>query len=46
MKKVYEAPVVCKIEFDVEEALMVSVIDPPGGGSGGGTEIGGEIPLW
>ena len=44
MKKVYEAPIVSKIEFDVEEALMVSVIDPPS--QGGGTEIGTEIPLW
>ena len=44
MKKFYEAPEVCKIEFDVEEALMASVI--PGSGTPG-TEIGdGEVPLW
>jgi hypothetical protein len=43
MKKIYEAPEVCKIEFDVEEALMASVIP----GSGTGTEIGGgAVDLW
>ncbi len=44
MKKFYEAPEVCKIEFDVEEALMASVI--PGSGTPG-TEIGGgAVDLW
>lgn len=44
MKKIYEAPEVCKIEFDVEEALMASVIQAP---SGEGTEIGDKIAdLW
>ncbi len=44
MKKFYEAPEVCKIEFDVEEALMASVIE----GSGApGTEIGKDkVDLW
>ena len=46
MKKTYETPDLCEIDFDLTEELLVSVIDPPGGGSGGGTEIGGEIPLW
>ena len=45
MKKTYEAPELCEIDFDLAEELLVSVIDPPGGGSGG-TEIGTEIPLW
>ncbi len=44
MKKIYEAPEVCKVEFDVEEALMASVI--PGSGASG-TEIGnGKVDLW
>ena len=44
MKKIYEAPEVCKIEFDVEEALLASVI--PGSGAPG-TEIGGgAVDLW
>ncbi len=42
MQKYYEAPEVCKIEFDVEEALMTSVI--PGSGAGS-TEIGEPLPL-
>lgn len=40
MKKNYEEPQLCKIEFSVEEAMMASIIDPTPGVSG--TEIGGS----
>ncbi len=44
MKKFYEAPEAVKIEFDVEEALMASVIKDSGADI---TEIGkNPVILW
>ncbi len=43
MKKVYEAPLMEKVEFETEETLLISIVTP---GKGTAPEVGVEVELF